>query len=183
MNVKKTADITTESTMADVLGAYPGARRALFRRYHIGGCGSCGFAVEEPLGQVLQRHGVASADEVIEHIKASHEQELAIQIGPRELAEWLEEPDAPRLIDVREPAEQAMAKIDGALPATGELVEEMKSSWPRETPIVVYCHRGLRSLDAASYLIGHGFTNVRSLTGGIDAWAREVDSSMAKYGE
>ena len=46
---------------------------------------------------------------------------------------------------------------------------------------MVHCHLGQRSLEAASYLIGHGFTNVRSLRGGIDLWAQEVDPSLARY--
>ncbi len=59
--------------MGDVLAAYPGARRALFRKYHIGGCSSCGFAPEETLGQLCARNGNLSVDEVITHIQASHE--------------------------------------------------------------------------------------------------------------
>ena len=176
-----TAEITSESTMTAVLEAFPGAQRALFRRYHIGGCSSCGFAPEDKLGAVLDKHDVADVDEVIQHIKTSHEQEQQLQIDAQELAGLLSASDPPRLIDVRGPEELAIVKIDGALPATQELVEEIKSSWPKETPIVVYCHFGTRSLDAASYLIGHGFTNVRSLTGGIDAWAQEVNTELARY--
>ena len=52
---------------------------------------------------------------------------------------------------------------------------------PKDTPIVTYCHHGIRSLEAASYLIGHGFTNVLSLAGGIDAWAKEIDTSLRRY--
>ena len=53
--------------------------------------------------------------------------------------------------------------------------------WPQDTPIVFDCHHGQRSLDAASYFAGHGFTEVRSMTGGIDAWAVEVDPSVPRY--
>ena len=52
---------------------------------------------------------------------------------------------------------------------------------PKSTPIFFYCHLGQRSLDAASYFAGHGFKNVRSMTGGIDAWSLEVDSSVPRY--
>ena len=65
--------------------------------------------------------------------------------------------------------------------ATQDLVEEMMASWPKDAPIVTYCHKGMRSLEAASYLIGHGFTNVRTLRGGVDAWSEEIDSSIARY--
>ncbi len=72
-------------------------------------------------------------------------------------------------------------KLDGSLHATQDLTQEMMSSWPKDTPIVTYCHHGIRSLEAASYLIGHGFTNVLSLAGGIDAWVEEIDSSLRRY--
>ena len=167
--------------MAEVMRAYPGAQRALMRRYHIGGCSNCGFSPEERLADVLQRHNVLNTPDVIAYLETSHEQEQRIQIGPRELADELKGPRPPKLIDVRGREEQEIAMIDGAIPANQELVQEMMASWPKDTPIVTSCHHGVRSLEAASYLIGHGFTNVRSLRGGIDAWAAEIDSSMPRY--
>ncbi len=174
-------EICGTSAMRDVLQAYPGAQRALMRRYHIGGCSSCGFAPDDRLAEVLGKRGVLNIAEVIEHIKTSHEQEERIQMSPQELAKALKSPTPPRLIDVRQADEQATARIDGALAAMDERVQEMMTSGPKDTPIVLYCHHGVRSLDAASHLIGHGFTNVRSLRGGIDAWAEQIDPSVARY--
>ena len=176
-----TTEITGESTMQQVLDAYPGAQRALMRGYHIGGCSSCGFSPGDRLTDVLAGKNVLNVGEVIEFIKSSHEKEQRIQIGAQELAEALKSDTPPRLIDVREPDEQSIAQIDGSQPATQELVQEMMTAWTKDTPIVTYCHLGLRSLEAASYFIGQGFTNVRSLTGGIDAWAEKLEPSMARY--
>ncbi|MEE8116336.1 MAG: rhodanese-like domain-containing protein [Gemmatimonadales bacterium] len=50
-----------------------------------------------------------------------------------------------------------------------------------DRPIVTYCHHGIRSLDAQRILMAAGFTNVRSLRGGIDAWSREVDGDVRTY--
>lgn len=175
------AEVTAKSTMQEVLQRYPGAQRALMRRYHIGGCSNCGFALDEVLSDVLTKHNVLDVQDVIEHIKTSHEQEMRIQITPQELSQALQSASPPRLIDVRTPDEQATVKLDGALPATDELVEEMMAGWPKDTPIVTYCHVGSRSLEAASYLIGHGFTAVRSLAGGIDAWAEQIAPSLPRY--
>ena len=122
-----------------------------------------------------------NVDEVIEFIKRSHDEEQGIQIDAQELAEVLKGDTPLRLIDVREAHEQELAHIDGALPATEELMQEMMATWAKDTPIVLYCHLGLRSLDAASYLIGHGFNNVRSLTGWIEAWASQIQPSLARY--
>lgn len=176
-----TKEITPDSTMQQVLEVYPGAQRALMRGYHIGGCSSCGFAPGDRLSDVLAGKNVLNVEDVIKFIKNSHEEEQRIQIDAHELAEVLKGDTPPRLIDVREAHEQQLAHIDGALPATQELIQEMMSTWAKDTPIVTYCHLGVRSLDAASYLIGHGFTNVRSLTGGIDAWAEEIDTSLRRY--
>ena len=176
-----TKEITSDSTMREVLEVYPSAQRALMRRYHIGGCSHCGFAPEDRLEQVLAKHNVLNVDEVIEHIKTSHEQEQGLQIGPQELAEALKGASPPRLLDVRSHEERDMVQLDGSLHATQDLTQEMMSSWPKDTPIVTYCHHGIRSLEAASYLIGHGFTNVLSLAGGIDTWVEEIDSSLRRY--
>ena len=176
-----TVEITGNSTMQEVLDAYPGAQRALMRGYHIGGCSSCGFAPGDRLSDVLAGKNVRNVDEVIGFIKKSHDEEQRIQIGAQELAEVLKSEAPPRLVDVREEHERQIAHIEGSQPATQEFVQEMMATWAKDTPIVTCCHLGLRSLDAASYLIGHGFTNVRSLTGGIDAWAEQIEPSMARY--
>ena len=62
-----------------------------------------------------------------------------------------------------------------------EAVAEVVMRWPKDAPIVFYCHLGSRSLDAASYYAGHRFSEVRSMTGGIDAWSVEVDPSVPRY--
>ncbi len=176
-----TKEITSDTTMREVLEVYPGAQRALMRRYHIGGCSHCGFAPEDRLEQVLAKHNVLNVEEVIEHIKTSHEQEQQLQVSPQELAAALKGDTPPRLLDVRSPEEWAIAKLEGSLNATESVVQEIMSTWAKDTPIVTYCHHGIRSLEAASYLIGHGFTNVLSLAGGIDAWAEEIDTSLRRY--
>lgn len=176
-----TKEIHAGSSMQEILDAYPGAQRVLMRQYHIGGCSHCGFDLSDHLGDVLAKHNVLNVAEVIEYIKTSHEQEQRLQMSPKELAEVLKGETVPRLIDVRQPEEQAIVKLDAALPLTQELTQEMMANWSKDTPIVFYCHHGIRSLEAVSYFIGHGFTNVRSLTGGIDAWAQEIDTSLARY--
>ena len=86
-----------------------------------------------------------------------------------------------KLLDVRGEEERALAKIEGVPMVGQELAQEIIAKWPKDTPMVLHCHHGIRSLDAASYFIGHGFTDVKSLTGGIDAWSKEVDANIPKY--
>ena len=65
-------NISPQSPMSAVLEHFPGARRALFRRYHIGGCSSCGFQSDETLAQVCERNGGLDVPEVLAHIQSSH---------------------------------------------------------------------------------------------------------------
>lgn len=104
-----------------------------------------------------------------------------MEITVHELRELLDGAAAPRLLDVRQPHEFEFVKLDGALPVTTELVDTMMAEWPKDTPIVTYCHHGVRSLQAARFLAQQGFTDVRSLAGGIDAWAVEIEPGLPRY--
>ncbi|HEX6955475.1 MAG TPA: ThiF family adenylyltransferase [Agromyces sp.] len=85
------------------------------------------------------------------------------------------------LLDVREPWEADVAAIDGSvLIPLGELGERMGELDPAAS-VVVYCHLGVRSEYAARMLASAGFTDVRNLAGGIDAWSREVDERVVRY--
>jgi adenylyltransferase/sulfurtransferase len=97
------------------------------------------------------------------------------------LAEELEGEAPPQVVDVREPHELAIAALPGAthIPL-GELPGRLGELDSRR-PIVTVCHRGVRSLRAAEVLGAAGFARVRSLEGGIDAWAAERDPEMARY--
>ena len=172
--------ITGDSTMGEVLEAYPSAQRALFRRYHIGGCNSCGYEFDDRLEEVARSHDNLDLEEVIAFLEDAEQTDRRAQVSPREVAASLASGKSPRLLDVRTPAEWELARIEGATLMT-EAMAEIVMRWPRDTPIVFYCHVGQRSHDAASYFAGHGFTEARSMTGGIDAWSVDVDSSVARY--
>ena len=175
-----TAQITKRSTMQEILEAYPSAQRALFRRYHIGGCHSCGYEPDHILEEVAHRHNITDLEEVVAFIEHAEQADRRIQASPEDVAAALRSSTPPRLIDVRTPDEWELARIEGATLISEELTKEMMH-WPKDTAIVFYCHVGQRSLDAASYLAGHGFSNVRSMTGGMDAWSLAVDASVPRY--
>ncbi|HKB14579.1 MAG TPA: rhodanese-like domain-containing protein [Planctomycetota bacterium] len=176
----KTAEIRPDSSMAEILKAYPGAQRALFQGYHIGGCSSCGFQPTDTLEQVLKNHNVLDVSGAIAFIQKCDEMDRRLQIPAKEVADWRKREARLRLIDVRSPEEHEIARIEGATLLSGENVDEIRAL-PKDTPIVFHCHHGMRSLDAAAYFAGHGFTVVRSMTGGIDAWSREVDPRVPRY--
>ena len=167
--------------MKELLLQFPGAQRALFRKYHIGGCSSCGFSPEETLVGVCARNENLSIDEVTEHIIASHEAERAMQIEPQELADRIASGEPVYLLDVRTREEWETVKLPGSRLFTQELMQEVLSQGPKTNLFVVYDHTGARSMDAAAYFQGHGFENVKSLRGGIDAWSAEVDPKLPRY--
>lgn len=175
------SSIGPESRMGEVLEAFPGAQRALFRRYHIGGCSSCAFQVDETLAQVCARNGNLQVNEVLEHIRSAHEQDEQILIGPKELAEWLKQDQSPRLVDVRSREEFEAVHIDGSVLLSQPVMREIMAEGPAARPLVLIDHQGKNALDAAAYFMGHGIKHVRCLRGGLDAWAQEVDPKMRRY--
>jgi molybdopterin/thiamine biosynthesis adenylyltransferase/rhodanese-related sulfurtransferase len=85
------------------------------------------------------------------------------------------------LVDVREPAEAEIACIDSVRLIPLRELPGRLAELPGQSAIVTLCHHGPRSLKAREILKGAGFANVRSLAGGIDAWAREVDPEVPRY--
>ncbi|HEY1085082.1 MAG TPA: rhodanese-like domain-containing protein [Prosthecobacter sp.] len=173
--------LAPETTLAEVLKSYPGAQRALFARYHIGGCSSCAFSPAETLAQLCARNDNIPVGEVIQHIQESHEGDVSLQISPADLAALRQAEPAVKLLDARTREEHEAVSIPGSVLMTQEVVQDAFSNWDKKAPLVLYDHTGSRSLDAVAYFIGHGFTNARCLAGGIDAYSREVDSTLPRY--
>ncbi len=171
--------IDPDLSMRELLVLLPGAQRALFRKYHIGGCSSCGFQPEETLAEVCARNEGLPVAEVIDHLLASHEADSQIEIAPTEAAALVSAGKA-RLLDVRTREEFDAVQIEGATFFTQELMHEL-GGWDRETLIIFVDHQGTRSMDACAYFAGHGLENVRALRGGIDAWSCEVDPELPRY--
>jgi rhodanese-related sulfurtransferase len=173
--------IFLQSPMRAVLEHFPGAQRALFRRYHIGGCSSCGFSPDETLAQVCARNGNLDVAEVLAHIQSSHEQDAKVLISPAELAELIQKDKMVKLVDVRSREEFEAVNIAGSVLLSQDVMRELMASGSNTNLIVVIDHAGKNGLDAAAYFMGHGLSNVRCLRGGIDAWAQEVEPKMRRY--
>jgi rhodanese-related sulfurtransferase len=105
------------------------------------------------------------------------------QINVRDLAARLQSAEPTFLLDVRQPWENAVAALPGSvLVPLGELPADGPSLQPPPGALlVVYCHHGIRSLSGAAILESLGFTDVVSLSGGIDAWSLLVDPTVARY--
>ena len=93
-----TATIDPQTSMGELLSLFPGAQRALFRSYHIGGCSSCGFNPAETLAQVCARNDNLNTDEVAQTILSAHDADQKMQVAPADAAELVKDGKA-RLID------------------------------------------------------------------------------------
>ncbi len=85
------------------------------------------------------------------------------------------------VVDVREPWEADIARIEGALLVPlGEFAERAETL-RRDRPILVHCHHGGRSMQATQWLRRNGFDNASNVAGGIDAWSLEIDPATPRY--
>ena len=148
--------IGPQTTLQRVLEVFPGAQRALFRRYHIGGCSSCGFQPGETLEDLCRRNNDLPVAEVIAHIQSSHEQDLQMQVAPLELSQWLAVVN--RCVSwTFGRAKNGKRRIEGSILLSQDLLQDMLAKWPRNALIVICDHLGNLCMDAAAFFLGHGF--------------------------
>ena len=88
---------------------------------------------------------------------------------------------APLLLDVREPWEFDTCSIAGALLMPMNSVPQRMQELDDDAEIVCVCHHGARSMSVGAFLERQGFSNITNLTGGIHAWATQVDGTMPTY--
>ena len=165
--------------MDDILARFPGARRALFASFHIGGCQSCAYRDEESLAEVCSRNEI-SADQALHCIIESHQHDLEMLISPTDLNERLTTTNGTLLMDMRTREEHEAVMIAGSEFLTEERQNELFGLAP-ETMIVLYDHTGRDVLDRCSWFRGHGMKQTFALQGGIDAWSKEVDPKLPRY--
>jgi len=106
---------------------------------------------------------------------------LPYEITPEDVRAKLVVGETLTLLDVREPWEVAIATIEGAKEIAMGEVPRRVDELDRETPLVIYCHHGVRSLKVAYWLRQNGFEKAQSMSGGIDAWSRVIDGTVGRY--
>ncbi|MFT7678712.1 MAG: rhodanese-related sulfurtransferase [Planctomycetota bacterium] len=163
--------ITPEMTMEQILQVAPAAQRALFQRYHVGGCSSCGFQPSDTLAQVAKDHNILDIKDMVSTIVQAQAIDGKVQVEPSQVRAWLLAGDEFSFIDVRTPEEsEGQAEVTEAerldYNDAGRYMDLDK-----DRRIVFLCQDGGRSLDVASYFIGHKFTNVWCVEGGVVSWS------------
>jgi rhodanese-related sulfurtransferase len=112
------------------------------------------------------------------------ETELPLEITPQDVQRRIDAGEPLVLIDVREPEEFAITRIEGAtlipmqsIPANLQALEAKAD----EGILIIVCHHGVRSLNVVSWLRNQGVSACQSMAGGIDVWSAEVDPSVPRY--
>jgi len=156
------------------------AMRMKFRELKLRKDPACPLCGENPtIRELIDYHEFCGIPTVTEQGAAI--EEGSADVPPRELAELLKNGNAPFLLDVRNPEEWAITRIEGAtlipLPELGQRYVEL----PADREIVVYCRSGGRSAQAADFLRAKGYRNVKNMPGGTLRWSDDVDPTMPKY--
>jgi adenylyltransferase/sulfurtransferase len=102
-------------------------------------------------------------------------------ITPKEFGERVRGGDDLLLVDVREPDEYELARVEGARLLPLSLFNEWAPSLDPERETVFICHHGIRSAQVCAFLSRQGFEKIYNLAGGIDRWSLEVDPSIPRY--
>ncbi len=103
------------------------------------------------------------------------------QVSPEKVAEQLQNNPSSRLLDLRSPGEWQAEHIDGSLLVDQELVQEMVSSWDRNTPLMLICYTGRTSNEAAQFFASQGFQDVSNVEGGMDNWRSTMGSALLNH--
>jgi rhodanese-related sulfurtransferase len=112
------------------------------------------------------------------------ESQLPLEITPHEVRQRLQSGEKLVLVDVREPAEFQLASIGGAelIPMRAVPAELSRlDAQADESPLIVFCHHGVRSLNVVHWLREHGVDACQSMAGGIDRWSLEIDPLVPRY--
>jgi rhodanese-related sulfurtransferase len=104
-----------------------------------------------------------------------------LEISPRDVQAMIDRGEQFLFVDVREKWEHDAARIEGAVLIPLRQIPANVQQISKAGKIVLLCHHGIRSMDAAVWLQSQGIKDAVSMSGGIDQWSREVDSSIPRY--
>ena len=173
-------EMTADLSMKSLLDQYPGARRALFSAFHIGGCQSCAYQLDETLGDVCRNNDI-DLNTALNCLIESQKHDASMLISPLELRALLDENESFILLDTRTREEFDAITLPGAQLMTQELQTNLFAEKKDDQKVILINHQGKSVLDHCAWFRGHGLTKTFGVEGGIDLYAKEVDSSIPRY--
>ena len=166
--------------MKTLLEQYPGARRALFSAFHIGGCQSCAYDPEDRLEDVCQKNEIA-LDDALTCLQDSYTHDQEMLIPPAKLGELLASGGEFTLLDTRTREEFEAITLPGAQLMTQEVQTALFADKDQSRKIILIDHQGRSVLDHCAWFRGHGLKNTFGVDGGIDRYAKDIDTSIPRY--
>lgn len=165
--------------METLLEEYPGARRALFSAFHIGGCQSCAYKLDDSLAQVCEANEIPIT-EALATLKESQQHDAEMLISVAQFIPHLESGDAV-ILDIRTREEYEAIALPGTKLMTQELQAKLFGEKGPEDLIILIDHQGRNVLDQCAWFRGHGLKRTYGVDGGIDRYAQVHDSSIPRY--
>ena len=104
-----------------------------------------------------------------------------LEITPRQVKDRLDRGEKLFLVDVREPHEHALCRIEGAVLIPMGTIPANLQKLDADEDVICFCHHGMRSLDVANWLRHQGVPSAKSMAGGIDRWSTEIDPTVPRY--
>ena len=104
-----------------------------------------------------------------------------LEITPRQIKERLDRGEKLLLVDVREPHEHSLCRIEGAVLIPMGAIPANLQKLDTDEDVICFCHHGMRSLDVANWLRQQGVNSAKSMAGGIDRWSIEIDPKVPRY--
>jgi rhodanese-related sulfurtransferase len=176
---KRTLPIVTEkSLLSEIALHYPKVWLVLESKY---GLKKTQINEQLSLSEASNQLALPPAQILFMEIQLAHSSFPVEEISATEAQHLITKESDIKILDVRENWEKKFGSLPQSLSLNGELLKSIQDSWPKEQPILLYCHFGVRSKDAAHYLVSQGFLRVYVLTGGIDAWSVQIDPALPRY--
>jgi len=173
-------DLHPDLPMKSLLDQYPGARRALFASFHIGGCQSCAYKDDETLAEVCSRNEI-SIEDALSCLESSHKHDQEMLISPKDLEVLISSNEPITLLDIRTREEHEAITLPGASFMTQEDQTALFSKADENPKVILFDHQGRSVLDQCAWFRGHGLNETFGLDGGIDRYAKEIDTSIPRY--
>jgi len=172
---------TADTPMARLRETFPEADSLLFAHFRIG-LPVSGYSAEATLDSVCREHGKSGeqAAEVLNFLNTEY-QKKTFFLSPQDLQRKMGSEDAPVILDIREQWERDIVRLENAKPVNRDNCAAILAALGKKTEIVLVDWKGERVSSFREWLQSRGFDRVRSLRGGIDAWAAEIDPSLSRY--
>jgi len=170
--------LNENTLLNEIITDYPDLHGFIERRY---GVPLSNEDMTIRLTDFVSKYRLPPAPIVLMEIQLAHLQKAIEEIPPKKVAAWIQEKKEVKLVDVREDWERKLCPLPNSQALTASLLDRILNEWEKNDLIVLFCHFGIRSKDAATFLADRGFQQVFIIRGGIDAWSNDVDPSIPKY--